>query len=153
MKVKFDIDIGIHCPQQSPQAEFWVMSCSSFVLAYPHFFHTNIFCVFGSLPTYCNNLAFPMSLYECMKWWVKIEIGIHHDLYKLTFQSQVGGCLDLTHFRPHNCVCRDLCYHITAAWLFQEVIMSIINVSTRLWNSLSSMVSTSWQVWQMIIDR
>eukprot|EP00956_Cyclotella_meneghiniana_P036445 scaffold125837_cov59-Cyclotella_meneghiniana.AAC.1 len=59
---------------------------------------------------------------------MRLEFIVTKVLCKLTFESPVGEkLLGLTHFQHQDCVCWDPYCHITAAELFQYLIMKIMN--------------------------
>ena len=115
----------------------WLLSCGrgNFQPKVPTF-HTKILCVYGSFCTPHRSLTVPMPHYEYNEWWDKVEIGIHCPQWSPLADFWVAGGKIFSPrsplFTPRYCVCMDLFALPTGAWLFQCLIMSIMNGGTRL---------------------
>ena len=111
--------------------------------------------VLGSLLPFHSSLTVPMSHHEYYnEWWDKAEIGIHCLQWppQAHFWVMGGyeGHLSHLHCSCQDCGCWESYSHFTAAWLFQCLIMSIMNGETRLrlefivCNGLHKLTFESW---------
>ena len=69
------VEIGIHSPQWSPQAHFWVMDREILGLGSPHFISE--LWLIGQVDASHSSWTVPMSHVKYNEWWDKVEIGIH----------------------------------------------------------------------------
>ena len=82
------VEIGIHGPQWSPQADLRVIGWRNTGLEAREPYFSRQDCVCLDLQSYHSSLIDPMSHYECNESEDKVEIGIHGHSghHRLTFE-------------------------------------------------------------------